>query len=35
VLEVVVGGVRDRHGNAGVEKDVGAGSLAFVARGGV
>ena len=35
VLEVVVGGVHDRHGNAGGEKDVGAGSLAFVAWGGV
>jgi len=35
VLEVVVGGVRDHHGNAGVEKDAGARSLAFVFRGGV
>jgi len=35
VLEVVVGGVRDDHGNAGAEKDAGARSLAFVIRGGV
>jgi hypothetical protein len=35
VLEVVVGGVRDHRGNAWVEKDAGARSLAFVVRGGV
>jgi hypothetical protein len=34
-LEVVVGGVHERHGNAGGEKDAGARSLAFVIRGGV